>query len=265
MEVFAVEDFGGGKVLGDSGAPLEVGFVVGGTEGDVVDGAGARAAEVGLRVDEDIEVVAESCGVGGAGEAEAIPFCGDLLEAHEGERGGGFGGVELKHGDAEEAADGVLGGDVREARRVGGGGFGVGDELDLHAVGVGEGEDFFIEAVGAAGEGDVKVDEALLPEGEGCGGDAEAGVGDFAGAGGAASGAGPGEEGEDGARGAEVVAEVEVVGAGVVEVDGALDEAEAEALGVEVEVGLGVGGDGGDVVETDDGLCRHGWDLLERV
>ena len=55
-----------------------------------------------------------------------------------------------------------------------------------------------------------------------------------------------------------VVAEVEVVGAGVVEVDGALDEAEAEDLGVEVEVGLGVGGDGGDVVETDDGLCRHG-------
>ena len=54
-----------------------------------------------------------------------------------------------------------------------------------------------------------------------------------------------------------VIAEVEVVGAGVVEVDGALDEAEAEAFGVEVEVGLRVGGDGGDVVETDDGLCRH--------
>ena len=69
---------------------------------------------------------------------------------------------------------------------------------------------------------------------------------------------GPGEEGEDGAGGAEVVAEVEVVGAGVVEVDGALDEAEAEDLGVEVEVGLGVGGDGGDVVKTDDGLSGHG-------
>ena len=101
-------------------------------------------------------------------------------------------------------------------------------------------------------------DEALLPEGEGVGGDAEGGVGDFAGAGGAATDAGPGEEGEDGAGGAEVVAEVEVVGAGVVEVDGALDEAEAEDLGVEVEVGLGVGGDGGDVVETDDGLGGHG-------
>jgi hypothetical protein len=29
-------------------------------------------------------------------------------------------------------------------------------------------------------------------------------------------------------------------------------------LGVEVEVGLGVGGDGGDVVEADDRVCRHG-------
>ncbi len=139
------------------------------------------------------------------------------------------------------------------------------DELDLHAVGVGEGEDFFFEAARAAGEGDVKVDEALLPVGEGRGGDAEGSVGDFADAGGAAADAGPGEEGEDGAGGAEVVAEVEVVGAGVVEVDGALDEAEAEALGIEVEVGLGVGGDGSDVVETDDGLCRHNGTSLNRV
>ena len=62
-----------------------------------------------------------------------------------------------------------------------------------------------------------------------------------------------------------VVAEVEVVGAGVVEVDGALDEAEAEDLGVEVEVGLGVGGDGGDVVKTDDGVGGHGRNLQDRV
>ena len=67
-------------------------------------------------VDEDVDMVAEGGGVGGAGEAEAIAFCGDLLEAHEGEGGGGFGGVELEHGDAVEAADGVGGGDVREAR-----------------------------------------------------------------------------------------------------------------------------------------------------
>ncbi len=160
-----------------------------------------------------------------------------------------------------EATDGVFGGDVGEARRVGGRGFGVGYDFYLHAGGVGEGEDFFVEAAGAAGELDELLDEAVFPEGEGVGGDAEGGVGDFAGASGAAAYAGPWEEGEDGAGGAEVVAEVEVVGAGVVEVDGALDEAEAEALGVEVEVRLRVGGDGGDMVETDDGMRGHVGDL----
>ena len=83
-------------------------------------------------------------------------------------------------------------------------------------------------------------------------------MGDFAGAGVSAVGVGPGEEGQDGAGRSGVVAEVEVVGAGVVEVDGALDEAEAENLGVEIEVALGVGGDGGDVVKTDDGFEHDG-------
>jgi hypothetical protein len=86
-------------------------------------------------------------------------------------------------------------------------------------------------------------------------------VGDLAGAGDAANGVGPWEEGHDGAGGAGVVAEVEVVGAGIVEVDGALDQAEAEDLGVEVEVALRVRRDGGDMVEAEDGLW-HGISFL---
>ena len=75
----------------------------------------------------------------------------------------------------------------------------MGYEFDVHAGGVGEGEDFFFEAARAAGELDVLLDEAVFPEGERVGGDAEGGVSDFAGASGAATDAGPGEEGEDGA------------------------------------------------------------------
>ena len=169
VEVLAVEDFGSGEVLGDLGAPFQLGGVVGGAEGDVVDGAGAGAAEVGGWVDEDIDVVAEGGWVGGRGEAEAIALGGGGLEAHEGEGAGRLGGVELQHGDAVEAADGVGGGDVGEAGSAGGGGGGVGDEFDLHAGGVGEGEELFVEAARAAVEGDVLVDQALLPEGEGVG------------------------------------------------------------------------------------------------
>jgi hypothetical protein len=50
----------------------------------------------------------------------------------------------------------------------------------------------------------------------------------------------PGKEGEDGAGSACVVAEIEVVATGIVEVDCALDETEAQHLGVEVEIRLRV-------------------------
>src|SRR5207248_10300673 len=58
------------------------------------------------------------------------------------------------------------------------------------------------------------------------------------------------EEGHGGARRAQVVGEVEVVGVRDVEVDRLLDEAEAEYVDVEVDVLLHVAGDAGDVVDT---------------
>src|SRR4028119_389780 len=60
------------------------------------------------------------------------------------------------------------------------------------------------------------------------------------------------EEGEDGAGRARAVAVVEVVGAGVVEVDRALHQPQAERAGVEIQVALRVGGDGRDVVDAAD-------------
>ena len=74
----------------------------------------------------------------------------------------------------------------------------------------------------------------------------------FAAAGVAAGAAGPGEERQDGSRRAGIVAEVEVVCSGIIEVYGAFDEAEAEDFGIEVEVALGVGGDRRDVMQTND-------------
>jgi hypothetical protein len=55
---------------------------------------------------------------------------------------------------------------------------------------------------------------------------------------------------------AEIVAEVEVVGLGIVEVDGALDQPEAEHAGIEVQVALGITRDGGDVMDAED--LSHG-------
>ena len=65
----------------------------------------------------------------------------------------------------------------------------------------------------------------------------------------------PGEEGQDRAGPPGLVAVVEVVGAGIVEVDGLLDEPQAERPGVEVDVAAGVAGDRRDVV---DAVLGHG-------
>src|SRR5207245_11131341 len=67
--------------------------------------------------------------------------------------------------------------------------------------------------------------------------------------------AGPGEEGHDAARIADLVAEVEMVGLRIVEIHGALHQPEAEHAHVEVEVLLRVTRDRGDVVDAED--ARH--------
>src|SRR5262249_37494068 len=97
------------------------------------------------------------------------------------------------------------------------------------------------------------ADQTLDPEADGGGKHCEGGDRDLAGPLTAAPGAGPGGEGQDGAGSANLIAKVEVVGLGVVEVDGAFDQAETEDAGVEVQVVLRVAGDGGDVVNAQDG------------
>src|SRR5437899_6325444 len=67
--------------------------------------------------------------------------------------------------------------------------------------------------------------------------------------------AGPGEEGHDAPRIADLIAEVEMVGLRIVEVHGALHQPETEQPHVEVEVLLRVTRDRGDVMDAED--ARH--------
>ena len=80
------------------------------------------------------------------------------------------------------------------------------------------------------------LDEAMRPVAEGAFGHAERGLLGLADAEPARRGMLPREEGQDRAGPARLVAVIEVVGAGIVEVDGLLDEPKAERAGVEVEV-----------------------------
>ena len=71
----------------------------------------------------------------------------------------------------------------------------------------------------------------------------------------------PGEEGHDRPWTTPAVAVVEVIGLGIVEVDGLLDQPEPENARVEVHVALRLAGDGGYVV---DSCClRHGAPLYD--
>ena len=99
------------------------------------------------------------------------------------------------------------------------------------------------------------LDETVRPVADGALRHPEHGLLGLADAEPARSGMLPREEGQDRAGLAGLVAVVEVVGAGIVEVDGLLDQAQAERAGVEVEVAAGRARDGRDVV---DAVLTHG-------
>src|SRR5699024_5923482 len=67
----------------------------------------------------------------------------------------------------------------------------------------------------------------------------------------------PGKESQQRARMPGFVAVIQMVGRGVIEVDGLLDQAQAQALDVEVDVALRVPGNRRDVVQSA-GACGHG-------
>src|SRR2546423_5345130 len=97
---------------------------------------------------------------------------------------------------------------------------------------------------------DALLDEALDPESERSGSDGKRRDSNLAAALTAATRVRPGKERQNCTRTAGLVAEIEVIGRRVVEVDGAFDEPEAENSGVEIEISLRVAGDTGDVMDT---------------
>src|SRR5262249_50548173 len=110
------------------------------------------------------------------------------------------------------------------------------------------------------------LDQALRPVADRLGRDAERGLLGLADT--IASGRDmlPREEGEDGAGLALLVAVIEVIGAGIVEVDGLLHQAQAERAGVEVDIARGVARYGRDVMNAGHGgspaVCDRGSRVL---
>ena len=68
---------------------------------------------------------------------------------------------------------------------------------------------------------------------------------------------GPGEEGEERAGPAQLIPVVEVIGGGIVEVDGQFDQPKSQHTGVEVEISLRVSSDRGDVMDPHGVLSGY--------
>jgi hypothetical protein len=128
------------------------------------------------------------------------------------------------------------------------------DESEAHPVGVLEGQHRLAEALLGLFVRHALVDEAVGPEADRAfwhakgrllrETDTEPSRRDVR----------PGEERQDCAGAAGLVGVVQVIGAGVVEIDGLFHETKAERASVEVEVASCVAGDRGDVVNA---VFRH--------
>src|SRR5215204_1987977 len=137
-------------------------------------------------------------------------------------------------------------------------------ELYAQAVGVFEGEDSVPEAVARFLEADAVLKEALRPVAQRGSGDGERGHDELASPDTSPRRVRPREEGHDRTRATRAVAVVEMVGLGIVEVDGLLDQAQAKDAGVEVHVTLRLARDGGYVVDSG-GPRRHGSPLRDFI
>jgi hypothetical protein len=150
----------------------------------------------------------------------------------------------------------MFGGHQRGVPRVAGIALWVRDECELETFRVAECQSVLVVGILDLTGLDPAVREVLLPPADGRLRYRERRRGGLAGAVPAAGRVRPREEGHQRSRPSGLVAVVEVICAGIVEVDGGLHQPQPERPKIEVGVPLWVAANGGDVVQAT-GLDRH--------
>src|SRR5438128_2886937 len=229
-------------------APVQLVGVVGRAPRDVVDGADRLLPHRRLRRVEHIEDRGRATRAGF--EARAVALRRDLAKTHRvGQEVDGGLVRFLGQRDGVEAADLVMRIDraVRPWLPALVGRFP--GQLDLDAVEVLEHQSVGAEA-GWACASDAELAQAPGPELQRPARDGERDHGHLPTPRRPPRQVGPAEEGHGAARRTEVVAEIDVVGVGDVEVDGLLDEAKSEDADIEIDVLLNVARDARHVVNS---------------
>src|SRR5258708_21276626 len=120
-----------------------------------------------------------------------------------------------------------------------------------------QGEPLLIETSGRAGDRYTISGQALNPVIERSGRNRERDINNLARPSAALWSVGPGEERYDGAGRSSFITIVKLIGAGVVKVDGLLDEALPQDTGIKIDILLGISHNGGEMVKTSKGIGIH--------
>ena len=123
-------------------------------------------------------------------------------------------------------------------------------QRETHTIGISEREHRFAGPLLQRLMGDALFDEPVSPVAERTGRHAEGRLLRLANAAASWRSAFPWEEGKDCSWAAGLVAVIEMIGTGVVEIDRLLDEAKAERAGIKAIVSQAVTGDGSDMMDA---------------
>src|SRR5436190_4405232 len=124
------------------------------------------------------------------------------------------------------------------------------DELEAKTVWIAEGEDSFAKPFAPLSDRDAELQQPRPPICAGSRRNRERDGRHLTRANRPLSRLRPGKEREDRSRCAVLVAKIEVIRFGIVEVDGELHQAKGEGGRIEVEIPLRIAGDGGDVMNA---------------
>ncbi len=238
-------------VLNETAHHLPLRGVIGRPEGDMVDRARALPGRQEAAGDAQVDHPADRRALRGIADQRVLaPDLGETENvAEDGPRRCGIG---QQQADAVEAAQPMLGGNaaVSPSRLLLD--TGQANKGEPHAVRIAEAQHGLAEALDRHLMRHALLDEAMRPEADRTFRNPEDRLLRLADAEAARSGMLPREEGQDRAGRGIHIAEIEVIGAGIVEIDGLLDEAQAEHPSIEVEIAARRARDGGDVMKAVD-------------
>jgi hypothetical protein len=126
------------------------------------------------------------------------------------------------------------------------------NQFDCQSIGIGEGDNWFIETFEWTLKGDAPLSQSRSPEVDAGLRDCKCGVGHLTGSPPTLRSVRPGKESQDRARMSDAVTVIKMICTRVVEVHRQFHQAQAEDVGVEIDIRLRITCDRGDMVDSEE-------------